>query len=362
MLGGGARAGPGVGGQDDPPQGGRARRRREGRRAGHGAGLPARRRPAGRAGFLYVDGHARVCYGKRQVQKTHVARLKFPAPATMETWVTDQDGDPVFMVVAEPSDSLAGELRRLPHQFAASPARGGGGRCVLTEAAGPRPCSRTSPRPGSACSPGARARPRTCLLKCLQPSRAPMIGAGPTTTSSPIPPSSWASARGRAKGQTVTLRQVTRLVPARGGGTRQIHALTSRTGLPAGAVCWRLSSRWREESYFRYARTRFALDCYAAAPDRMVPNPARKTTAARIRQAQAAAQAAETARTPLCSNCVALPRPGLLLEQPGDQRAGRPGRGRLARTGGSRQGSQCTFRLSCSSAAKARGTQPLSQR
>ena len=42
-----------------------------------------------------------------------MARLKFPAPATMETWVTGQDGDPVFMVVAEPSDSLAGELRRL---------------------------------------------------------------------------------------------------------------------------------------------------------------------------------------------------------------------------------------------------------
>ena len=52
-------------------------------------------------------------YGTRDVQKTHVARLKFPAPATMETWVTDQDGDPVFMIIAEPSDSLAGELRRL---------------------------------------------------------------------------------------------------------------------------------------------------------------------------------------------------------------------------------------------------------
>ena len=35
------------------------------------------------------------------------------AAATMETWVTDQQGDPVFMVIAEPSDSLAGELRRL---------------------------------------------------------------------------------------------------------------------------------------------------------------------------------------------------------------------------------------------------------
>jgi hypothetical protein len=67
-------------------------------------------------------------------------------------------------------------------------------------------------------------------------------------------------------------------------------------------VCWRLSSRWREENYFRYARTWFALDAldsYAAGPDdpdRMVPNPARKAAAARVRQAEAAAQAAEAAR------------------------------------------------------------------
>ena len=63
-----------------------------------------------------------------------------------------------------------------------------------------------------------------------------------------------------------------------------------------------MSSRWREENYFRYARTRFALDAldsYAVAPDdpdRMVPNPAKKTAAARVRHAEAAAQAAETAR------------------------------------------------------------------
>src|SRR5258706_10403146 len=31
----------------------------------------------------------------------------------MEAWVPDQHGDPVFMVVAEPSESLAGELKRL---------------------------------------------------------------------------------------------------------------------------------------------------------------------------------------------------------------------------------------------------------
>ncbi len=64
-------------------------------------------------GFLHADGHHRAYFGSRQVQKTHVARLKFPAPATAETWITDQNGDPVLMVIAEPSASLAGELKDL---------------------------------------------------------------------------------------------------------------------------------------------------------------------------------------------------------------------------------------------------------
>ena len=265
----------------------------------------ARRHAAARPdalGFLYVDGHARVYYGTRQVQKTHVARLKFPAPATMETWVTDQQGDPVFMVVAEPSDSLAGELRRLLPQLRGIVGQGrrvtvcfdrGGwspalfadiiaaGFDVLTWRKGP-----ASDVPADAFT----------TLACTDDrGRAHEYELADTTVSLSI-------SEGPRKGQTVTLRQVTRLVPAKIGATRQIHALTSRDDLPAGEVCWRLSSRWREENYFRYARTRFALDAldsYAAAPDnpdRMVPNPAKKTAAARIRQADAAAQAAETAR------------------------------------------------------------------
>ena len=108
--------------------------------------------------------------------------------------------------------------------------------------------------------------------------------------------------QGPRKGQTVSLRQVTRRVPARGGGTRQIHALTSRTGLAAGEVCWRLTSRWREENYFRYARTHFALDAldsHAATPDdpgRLVPNPARKAAAAQVRHAEILAAAAQAQR------------------------------------------------------------------
>ena len=72
----------------------------------------AENRP-GELGFLYADGHVRVYQGARKVQKAHVARLRFPAPATLETWVSDAAGDPVLVVMAEPSASLAAELRRL---------------------------------------------------------------------------------------------------------------------------------------------------------------------------------------------------------------------------------------------------------
>lgn len=52
-----------------------------------------------------------------------------------------------------------------------------------------------------------------------------------------------------------------------------------------GEMCWPLTSRRREENYFRNARARFALDAldsYAAAPNdpgRLVPNPAKKAAA-----------------------------------------------------------------------------------
>ena len=253
-------------------------------------------------GFLYADGHARVYYGTRTVQKTHVARLKFPAPATMETWVTDQDGDPVFMVIAEPSDSLAAELRRLlpalrqvvgqGRQVTVCFDRGGWSPALFADitAAG---FDLLTWRKGPA--PDLSADQFTAVTCTDDRGRAHEYELADTTVTLSI-------SEGPRKGQTVTLRQVTRRVPARASGTRQIHALTSRDDLTAGEVCWRLSSRWREENYFRYARTRFALDAldsHAAAPDnpdRMVPNPAKKAAAARIRQAEAAAQAAETAR------------------------------------------------------------------
>jgi transposase-like protein len=265
----------------------------------------ARRHAAARPealGFLYIDGHARVYYGRRTVQKTHVARLKFPAPATMETWVTGQDGDPVFMVAAEPSDSLAGELRRLLPKLRQVVGQGrrvtvcfdrGGWSPALfadiTEAGFDLLTWRKGP------APDIPADTFTTITCADDRGREHAYDLADTTVALGIHD-------GPRKGQTVSLRQVTRRVPARGGGTRQIHALTSRTDLAAGELCWRLTSRWREENYFRYARTHFALDAldsHAATPDdpdRKVPNPAKKAAAAQVRRAEILAAAAEAQR------------------------------------------------------------------
>jgi hypothetical protein len=253
-------------------------------------------------GFLHVDGHARAYYGTRAVQKMHIARLKFPAPATEETWVTSQHGDPVFMVAAEPSGSLAGELRRLlpklrqvvgeGRRVTVCFDRGGWSPALfadITEAGFDLLTWRKGPAPDL---PAGQFATITCADDRGREHEYDLADTTITLTVS----------QGPRKGQTVSLRQVSRRVPARHGGTRQIHALTSRTDLPAGDVCWRLTSRWREENYFRYARTHFALDAldsHAATPDnpdRKVPNPAKKTAAAQVRHAEILAAAAEAQR------------------------------------------------------------------
>jgi Transposase protein/Helix-turn-helix domain len=265
----------------------------------------ARRHAAARPqalGFLYVDGHTRAYYGTRAVQKMHIARLKFPAPATEETWVTSQDGEPVFMVAAEPSDSLAGELRRLLPQLRQVVGegrrvtvcfdRGGWSPALFADitAAG---FDLLTWRKGPA--PDVQADEFTTITCADDRGREHAYDLAGTMVTLTI-------REGPRKGQAVSLRQVTRRVPARGGGTRQIHALTSRTDLAAGEVCWRLTSRWREENYFRYARTHFALDAldsHAATPDdpgRKVPNPAKKAAAAQVRHAEVLAAAAQAQR------------------------------------------------------------------
>jgi hypothetical protein len=91
---------------------------------------------------FYVDGHVRAYQGARKVAKTHLSRLKFPAPATVETWVSDASGDPVLVVM---------EARRVPGDRAPPAA--------TRPASG---CRRHPPGPG-------RIRPRRLVTHTLRP-------------------------------------------------------------------------------------------------------------------------------------------------------------------------------------------------
>src|SRR5487761_1379490 len=259
----------------------------------------------GTLGFLYIDGHTRACFGKRDIQKMHLARLKFPGPATEETWVTGSAGAPLLVVMAQPSSSLAAQIRDL--------------------------------LPALRDITGAAAKPVLCFDRGgWSPALfADITGAGfdlltyrkndagkdiPDLPGDDFSAASWAGDDGREhtydlagtmteitisegehKGGVLELRQVPRRKP---GDPRQVHILTTRpaAALPAAAVIYRMTSRWREENYFRYGRAHFALDAldtYAVTaedPDRKVPNPEKRKAAAAVKTAKKTLAAAEAAR------------------------------------------------------------------
>ena len=248
-------------------------------------------------GFLHVDGHTRVYSGTRDLPKTHLGRLHMAGRATNETWIADADADPVLVITAEPGASLASELvRMLPDVRAVlGPGRratvifdrGGwspatfaamidAGLDILTYRKGP-----FQPLPDQAFT----GHPFTDHPFTDPDGRAHVYRLAETTADFDLP-----------EDQTLTLRQIHRMDQA---GT-QIPILTSRTDLPAPAVCWRLGGRWRQENYFKYARTHFALDALdsyadtADDPARMVVNPAKKTAAKAVDTAKASVAQAET--------------------------------------------------------------------
>ncbi len=236
-------------------------------------------------GFLYLDGHVRAYSGTRRLPKTHIARARISAAATVETWIADANGDPVFVVLAPVGASLVSEMRRLLPEF--------------KELVGERRLTICFDRGGW--SPElfyeivqagfdfltyrkGRARP--------EPARAfsqhRLVADGRTHEYE------LADRRARLrlparKGwpKTLTVRQVTRRQD-----DHQTPILTSRTDLSAAQLAHRMFSRWRQENYFRYARQHFALDAldsYASHTDdleRMVPNPERARLRRQLTRAQ----------------------------------------------------------------------------
>jgi transposase-like protein len=247
---------------------------------------------------FYVDGHARAYQGGRKVAKTHLSRLRFPAPGTVETWVSDASGDPFLVVMAEPGASLSMELRRLLPDLRRAVGddrrvlvgfdRGGWSPKLFAymDAAG---FDVLTWRKGAAADVAESLF--TDLTYVDETGRGHTWRVADSTVDLPTNDS----------GEEFTMRQVSLTVPGTKTGrdkdgqdsTRQIHILTTRGDLGAEQVIYRMGSRWRQENYFRYARMHFDLDSHDAYtttdddPTRMVPNPAKKKAHQKVLAARA---------------------------------------------------------------------------
>ena len=242
-------------------------------------------------GFLYVDGHVRVYHGERGLPKHHVARMRISMPATLETWVNDAHGDPVFVVSAHPNAQLVSEIERLLPDLARLAPEGrrltivfdrGGwspalfatlltrGFDLLTYRKG-----KSEPEPPDAFSEHTWTDERGITHTWELAERELSI---------PLPEKA-ATQLGQS---SITLRQVTRKAGAHHTSILTSRGMRSGDPITTAEIAARMFSRWRQENYFRYAREHYALDAldeYTATPDdsnRSVPNPARKRLDARL--------------------------------------------------------------------------------
>ena len=271
-------------------------------RAGDWIAAMARRHVEDRpeqAAVLYVDGHVRAYQGTRRIAKTHVPRLKFPAPATVETWVADAAGDPLLVVMAQPAASLASELRRLIPELRAMV---GDERRVLVG------FDRGGWSPALFADLDAAGFDTLTWRKGATADIDAALFAEHTHTDEHGRHRTWALADTRVElpitdgpraGEVFAMRQISLFNTA---ATRQMHILTTRADLSAAEIRYRMGSRWRQENHYRYARMHFDLDShdtYRAGqddPTRMVPNPAKKLAYQQVEKAKRALHSAETTR------------------------------------------------------------------
>ena len=247
-----------------------------------------RRRVAERGrtlGFLYVDGHVRVYHGKRKVQKAYVTRMRLALPATVDYWVNDKRGDPLYVVTAAANAAMTkmlpqimGEVRTLigpRRRVTVVFDRGGWSPKLFVKLIDGRFDILTY-RKGRV----RRISERRFVLR-----KAKLDGR---------PVEYWLHDQPvRFLKGKLRLRQVTRLTDQ----AHQTAVLTSRWDLRDIVIAYRMFERWRQENFFKYMRQEYLIDAltdYQVEPDdatRSVPNPVwreadKEVKAARVRLAK----------------------------------------------------------------------------
>lgn len=224
-------------------------------------------------GFLYVDGHVRVYNGKQvTLTKAHVTRMRLSMPATVDHWVNDRDGNPLFVVTATPTAALAKELPAVLDQVRG--VLGDRRTTVLFDRGG------WSPK----------------LFALLIEKGFDIITYRKGAYAS-VRRDRFSAHAGAFDGRTVTYQLAERSLKLdyRGGslmlrevvrlsedGEHQTSIVTNRKDLTPVEIAYRMFERWRQENFFKYMREEFALDALVGYgterddPLRDVPNPERK--------------------------------------------------------------------------------------
>jgi transposase len=265
-----------------------ARLAAHGRAAELGRAL-ARHRVAARGhalGFLYVDGHVRAYHGRREIPKTHVARMRISMPATTDYWVNDAQSEPLFVVPTEANKGLVKmlpvvleEVRKLlgDRRVTVVFDRGGWSPKLFAKLIADGFDILTYRKAPYRLVPGSKfAQTKATIdgrqLDYLLADRRIYLEYGP-----------------KSKRKRLYLRQVTR----RSDDGHQTPIITSRRDLSTIEVAYRMFERWRQENFFKYLREEFALDAlvdYGTEPadaTRDVPNPERDKINAELRKAYA---------------------------------------------------------------------------
>lgn len=222
-------------------------------------------------GFLYVDGHTRIYHGKRKVSKAYSTRKRLALPAATDFWVHDANGQPIFVVTGEVSQSLTQQLLPIIEELKKGEIIPEGIRVIFLFDRGG-----WSPELFKKIVEAGHDFITYRKGKCARYPVQDFVEHSLEVNGRKI---SYMLRDGVARfGVGMQFRQIVRREP----DGHQIAILTSRKDLAAAAVVFHLGQRWRQENYFKYARDEFALDALDSYevepedPERMVPNPRRK--------------------------------------------------------------------------------------
>jgi len=228
-----------------------------------------------RVATLYVDGHTRAYYGKRKVAKGWVARRRLCQPATSDTWVNDRRGAPVLRVTEEAHPALCKVLPEIVKDVRELIGDGARPTVVFDRGGWSGTTFRQLVAAGFDFATYQKGTFEPLPERAFQVYRVESEGT-----------------RGaRAKNTEYRLTEDRVTLAGYGEARRDIELCESGKQLPvvtnkeapaAVEVVQEARGRWAQENCFKYLREHYNLDAlvdygYEPAPDRELPNPARKS-------------------------------------------------------------------------------------